>query len=229
MYYTHVVGRILRRHNVKYHIYADDIQVYLTPDSSIPGDVQCTPFKLSRCVADIQHWMVENKLKLNQDKTDFFFVAASHHNLKKFGNISLFLPSKSIRNLGVVFDNQMCMSDHVTQLCKSINWLIKNINRIRPYIDVDTCHNLVRALVLISRLDYCNSYWMVSLRKILNVCRSCKISASDWFVSNPNLSMCHLCLINCIGCQSVKELCTRICCMCTNPWKDSLPSTFKTT
>ena len=48
------------------------------------------------------------------------------------------------------------MSDHVTQLCKSINWLIRNINRIRPYIDVDTCQNLVRALVL-SRLDYnCN-------------------------------------------------------------------------
>ena len=81
--------------------------------------------------------------------------------MKKLGNISLFLdntevfPSKSIRNLGVVFDNQMCMSDHVTQLFKSINWLIRNINRIRPYIDVDTCHNLVRALVL-SRLDYCN-------------------------------------------------------------------------
>ena len=62
---------------------------------------------------------------------------------------------KSIRNLGVVFDNQMCMSDHITQLCKSINWLIRNINRIRPYIYVDTCNNLVRALVL-SRLEYCN-------------------------------------------------------------------------
>ena len=35
-------------------------------------------------------------------------------------------------------------------------------------------------------------------------------------------------LINCIGCQSVKESCVRLCCMCTNPWKGSLPSTFKT-
>ena len=111
--YTHVVGRILRRHKVRYHIYADDIQVYLTPDPSIPGDVQCALFKLSRCVVDIQHWMIENKLKLNQDKTEFF-VAASHHNLKKLGNISLFLddtevfPSKSIRKLGVVFGSQMC-------------------------------------------------------------------------------------------------------------------------
>ena len=93
----------------------------------------------------------------NTDKTEFF-VAASHHNLKKLGNISRFLdntevfPSKSIRNFGVVFDNQMCISDPVTQLCKSINWLIRNINRIHPY-NVDSCHNLVRALVL-SRLDY---------------------------------------------------------------------------
>ena len=72
------------------------------------------------------------------------------------------------------------------------------------------------------------SYWMVSLRKILNVCRCCKISVPDWFVLNPNLSMCHLCLINCIGCQSVKELCIRLCCMCTNLWKGSLLSTFNT-
>ena len=48
VYYTHVVGRIVRRHNVKYHInhiYADDAQVYLTPDPCIPGDVQCAFFQ----------------------------------------------------------------------------------------------------------------------------------------------------------------------------------------
>ena len=58
----------------------------------------------------------------------------------------------------------MYMSDHVTQLCKSINWLIRNINRICPYTDVDTCHNLVRALVL-SRLDYCNVLLKVISKK----------------------------------------------------------------
>ena len=84
-------------------------------------------------------------------------------------------PSKSIRNLSVVFDDQICMSDHVTQLCKSINWLIRNINRIRPYID-DTCYNLVRALVL-SRLDYCNVFLigiskkdLKRLQKLQNKC-----------------------------------------------------------
>ena len=97
----HVVGRILRHHNLKYHIYADDIQLYLTPDPSIPGDVQCALFKLSRCVSDIQHLMVENKLKLKLDKTQFVVAVSPHNNLK-------FFPSKSICNLVDVFDNQSC-------------------------------------------------------------------------------------------------------------------------
>ena len=39
---------------------------------------------------------------------------------------------------------------------------------------------------------------------------------------------CHP-LTNFTGCQFVKELCIRHYCMCTNPWKRSLPCTFKTT
>ena len=62
------------------------------------------------------------------------------------------LPSTSVRNLGVVFDRQMCMSAHITQLCKSVNWLIRNITRIRPYLDFNTCQNTVRTLIL-SHLD----------------------------------------------------------------------------
>ena len=61
------------------------IHVYLTVNLNIPGDVQSALFKLSKCVADIQCWMVESKLRLNQDKTDFFVAASSHHLKKKNG------------------------------------------------------------------------------------------------------------------------------------------------
>ena len=124
-----MVGRILRHHGVKYHIYADDIQIYLEVNPNVPGDVQCALFKLMKCVEDIQRWMVENKLNLNEDKTEFFIASSLHHS-KKFDNITLLLgdveisPSKSVRNLGVVFDRQMCMSDHITHLSKSVNWSI---------------------------------------------------------------------------------------------------------
>ena len=89
LYYTHVVGWILRVHNVTNHIYADDIKVYLTSDSSITGDIQCAFLKLSRCFAGIQHWMVENKNKLNPDKTLFFLLGL--HKIKKI-NVEQYQP-----------------------------------------------------------------------------------------------------------------------------------------
>jgi len=181
VYYTHVVGRILRHHGVKYHIYADDIQIYLEVDPKIPGDVQCALFKLMKCVEDIQRWMIENKLKLNEDKTEFF-IASSKHHWKKLNNTSLLLgdvqifPSSSVRNLGVMFDQEMSMSNHVTQLSKSVNWMVRNLYRIRQYIDSDTCHNTVRATIM-SRLDYCNVLLngitqkdMKRLQKLQNKC-----------------------------------------------------------
>ena len=65
-------------------------------------------------------------------------------------------PSMKVRNLGVIFDKYMTMDDHVTSVCKTVNYHLRNLGRIRKFIDIDTCHAAVRALIT-SRLDYCNS------------------------------------------------------------------------
>ena len=67
--YTHVIGHILRLHNLNYHLYADDIQIglYQIVDPKIPGDVACAIFKLTQ---NINYWMANNKLKLNPKKTE---------------------------------------------------------------------------------------------------------------------------------------------------------------
>ena len=74
VFYTHTVGRIIRHHQLMYHIYADDIQIYLPVDATVPGDVVCGMFKICRYVEDINSWMIRNKLKLNPDKTEVFFI-----------------------------------------------------------------------------------------------------------------------------------------------------------
>ena len=68
VFYTHTVGRIIRCHQLMYHIYADDIQIYLPVDHIVPGDLVCGMLKISRCVEDINSWMMRNKLKLNPEK-----------------------------------------------------------------------------------------------------------------------------------------------------------------
>ena len=47
------------------------------------------------------------------------------------------------------------MAAHITNLSRTITFHLRNITRIRRFIDKDTCHHAVRSLVL-SRLDYCN-------------------------------------------------------------------------
>ena len=49
----------------------------------------------------------------------------------------------------------MSLSSHVNLLRRSINFQVRNLWRIRRFIDQDSCHHAVRALVS-SRLDYCN-------------------------------------------------------------------------
>ena len=48
------------------------------------------------------------------------------------------------------------MKSHVSSLCRSINFHLRNLSRIRPFIDRSTCAHAVRSLIL-SRLDYGNS------------------------------------------------------------------------
>ena len=119
---------------------------------------------MSNCFRDIQNWMFVNKLKLNQDKTEFIiFASPAHH--RKLQDVSLNLddhttisPSDSIRILGCVLDKQMSMTDQVTNVSKSVHFHSRNISRIRKFIDKETCHSVVRSLVT-SRLDYCNSLY----------------------------------------------------------------------
>ena len=136
------------------------------------GDAVCALYKLAKCVEDLQSWMLSNRLKLNQSKTEFF-IAASRHHYESLKHHTLFLGeqeiphSPSVRNLGVIFDSSMTMCDHISALSRSIHWQLYNLNRIRKYLDTETCHNIVRTLIL-SKLDYCNSLMYGIDKKLLH-------------------------------------------------------------
>ena len=159
--YTYPLGKTIQKHNLKYHIYADDTQLYTEFNPRIPGDSVTALFKLESCITEIKEWMNVNKLKLNEDKTEFF-VASSKSNLKFIHELSLnacgsiITSSDSVRNLGVIFDSTMSISSHISSISRSLNYHLRNIGRIRCYIDEDTCNHALRSLV-ISRIDYCNS------------------------------------------------------------------------
>jgi len=105
--------------------------------------------------------MSKNKLKLNDDKTEFL-ICGSACSLKKvktehikIGD-QLVKKSKNVRNIGVIFDEEMKMAKHINNLCKGAWYNLYRIGKIRSYMTADQTATVIHAYVT-SRLDNCNA------------------------------------------------------------------------
>ena len=58
---------ILMYHKIVDHVYADDTQLYISFKSKQSLEAIS---KLNSCLADIRRWMITNKLKINDSKTE---------------------------------------------------------------------------------------------------------------------------------------------------------------
>ena len=160
--YPTPLGRIIQRHGLTYHLYADDTELYMAfkPSDTIS---KCDAIsRIEACVADIRIWMNDNFLKLNDDKTGLL-VITTREELSKISDISIKVGDQSIspsddapRNLGVIFDSTCCLHAHIAKLCRSINFNLYSVGKIRKYLDGPTAEKMINATVT-SRLDYCNS------------------------------------------------------------------------
>ena len=68
-------GAIMRHYKIENHIYADHRQLYCSFDINSPDEA---PHAIHSCIPDIRSWMIGNKLKTNDDKTEFFFSLLPH-------------------------------------------------------------------------------------------------------------------------------------------------------
>ena len=63
---------------------------------------------------------------------------------------------RTYRDLGAVFDSHMTMVPHVNALSQSARYHIRNIGKIRRFLDCDSCEKIVHAFVT-TRLDLNNA------------------------------------------------------------------------
>jgi len=76
--YTRSFGIIAQRYGVKYRLYADDKQLYISLDSENKLNFSSSSKNLEHCIADIRLWMTQNLLKLNDNKTHMLYLASPH-------------------------------------------------------------------------------------------------------------------------------------------------------
>ena len=156
--YTYPLSKIIERCNMNFHFYADDTQLYKSINNSeIDYEVKQT----EECISHVKKWMSQNKLKLNDSKTEFIIVGKPSL-LKHLDKPSMTLddveikPAVQVTNLGVVFDEELNLSSHVASLCQKMFAEIRNIGLNRKFLTDDVASQLMVSLVL-SKMDYCNS------------------------------------------------------------------------
>ena len=159
--YAGKLFEVIKTHLPNVHAYADDTQLYL---SFKPGSFESetgAKCAMERCIRAVRAWMVEDKLKLNEEKTEFMLIG-TRQQLSKIRTDSLLVgdtPIPSVteaRNLGVWFDSNLHFHNHINKTCQLAFFSLYNIRRIRKYLPFEAAKTLLQALV-ISRMDYCNS------------------------------------------------------------------------
>ena len=94
--------------------------------------------KFEACVRDIDRWMLENKLKLNSEKTKLLVLHSKFRPRPPVASLLIVDTSvvltNSAKNIGVVFDTCMNFNQHVTDICKAAFYHIRNISRVRRFL-----------------------------------------------------------------------------------------------
>ena len=119
--YTPPIGDIARTHGLNVHFYADDTHLYMAFDPTDNEDAASVLKQLEDCISDIRMWMVENKLKLN----DEVLILTSKVHMSTHGVSQVLVggapiaPTEMVRNLGAMFDQSLTLDAFVKHICKT--------------------------------------------------------------------------------------------------------------
>jgi hypothetical protein len=188
--YTTPLSHVISDHSIPHHLYADDSQLYISFESQ---DSAISLNNLQLCLASVQRWMTANKLKLNPGKTEFLLIGHEPQRRKYLSKFPIQLmdvatkPSKTARNLGVIFDQNFNYRSHISMVCRSCRYHIRDLRRIRRCLTLENAKTLAVALVS-SRLDYCNSLFYGIADKYLTKLQRVQNSLARVTTKSPPLT-----------------------------------------
>ena len=122
--YASKISGTVDKHNLEMHCYADDSQLYLSFCPNDTANQEAALARVERCIEDIRNWMLNDKLKLNDEKTEFMIIGTVHQLAKVSINslrvgAAFITPVSSARNLGSWFDSKPTMVFHISKTCNS--------------------------------------------------------------------------------------------------------------
>jgi len=113
--------------------------------------------------------MAANRLPMNLAKTDILWCPTSDQpsdSLLTLVGVTV-LPSSEVRNLGAVFDSDLSLKAHVSQLTARCYSCLRRIKSCRRALTRTTAATVVNSLI-VTRLDYCNGFLAGSTKQMLD-------------------------------------------------------------
>ena len=152
--------------------------------------------------------MSGNKLKLNPDKTEFLLIGNER---QRSIYLAMFpadllgvktISAKAARDLGVIFDSNFSFRSHVSAVCRSCRYHIRDLRRIRRYLTFDSAKLLAHALVSRS-LDYCSSLLLAIANKEIVQLQRIQKSLASVVTKKPPLTR-SVPLLHCLHSLPIK-------------------------
>jgi hypothetical protein len=153
---------------VNTHCYADDSQLYLAFQPGNSSSELHAKTTMEGCIEDVRRWMAENRLFMNDSKTEFMIIGTPQQ-LAKLTVDGLMIGNdfvrcvNHVRNLGAFFDQHLSMKRHIEEKCKQAYRQLYKLQNIRGLLNPAATKTLIHAFVT-SQLDYSNSL-LINLSK----------------------------------------------------------------
>jgi hypothetical protein len=134
---------------VNYHLYADDLQIYLAGDRD--NMASCID-KLNNVLGAVYNWSLENDIQLNTSKTQAIVISNQKNFQNDTPNLSINnvpVPfSLQVNNLGVIFDRKLSFEAHINHICSQVNNLLRRLWPLTRHMTVEMRKKLVTTLIL---------------------------------------------------------------------------------